>query len=225
MPRIHLIGICGTAMATLAAMLKARGVDVQGSDHAVYPPMSDFLAREGITVLDGYRAEHVTSDLDSVIVGNETIYRNKVLYKRENVQDLIDKIQRVKRSVRVPVTTAEVWDVWLDHPELVSAVDYLAVHILPYWEGMPGSAAVDHAIKVYEQLRHAYPGKRIVIAEFGWPSAGLNRKEAMPSHVEKRRGNRLLEPVTADSPLRGPPLNANRAHRPPSRRGTRRRPS
>ena len=45
----------------------------------------------------------------------------------------------MKREVRVPVTTAEVWDVWLDHPELASAVDYLAVHILPYWEGMPGS--------------------------------------------------------------------------------------
>jgi exo-beta-1,3-glucanase (GH17 family)/cellulose synthase/poly-beta-1,6-N-acetylglucosamine synthase-like glycosyltransferase len=120
-------------------------------------------------------------NIDSIIVGNETIYRNKVLYKHENVQDLIDKIQRVKRSVRVPVTTAEVWDVWLEHPELVSAVDYLAVHVLPYWEGMPGSAAVDHAIKVYERLRQAYPGKRIVIAEFGWPSAGLNRKDAVPS--------------------------------------------
>ena len=120
-------------------------------------------------------------NIDSIIVGNETIYRNRALYKRENVQDLIAKIQRVKRSVSVPVTTAEVWDVWLDHPELVSAVDYLAVHVLPYWEGMPGSAAVTHAIKVYERLRQTYPGKRIVIAEFGWPSAGLNRKLAVPS--------------------------------------------
>ena len=122
-------------------------------------------------------------NIDSVIVGNETIYRNKILYQRDDVQDLIAKIQHVKRNVRVPVSTAEVWDVWLDHPELVSAVDFLAVHILPYWEGMPGSAAVDHAIKVYERLRQAYPGKRIVIAEFGWPSAGLNRKEAVPSTI------------------------------------------
>ena len=120
-------------------------------------------------------------NIDGIIVGNETIYRNRTLYKSENVQDLIAKIQRVKRSVNVPVSTAEVWDVWLDHPELASAVDYLAVHILPYWEGMQGSAAVDHAIKVYERLRQTYPGKRIVIAEFGWPSAGLNRKLAVPS--------------------------------------------
>ena len=56
------------------------------------------------------------------------------------VKDLIAKIQRVKREVSVPVTTAEVPNVWLEYPELASAVDYLAVHILPYWEGIPGSA-------------------------------------------------------------------------------------
>ena len=70
MQRIHLIGICGTAMGTLAAMLKARGHDVRGSDQHVYPPMSDFLIQQGITLLEGYRAEHITSELDLVVVGN-----------------------------------------------------------------------------------------------------------------------------------------------------------
>ena len=68
--RVHFIGICGTAMATLAAMLKARGLDVQGSDHGVYPPMSDFLAREGIRVFDGYAPGHITADIHTVVVGN-----------------------------------------------------------------------------------------------------------------------------------------------------------
>jgi UDP-N-acetylmuramate: L-alanyl-gamma-D-glutamyl-meso-diaminopimelate ligase len=68
--RIHLIGICGTAMATLAAMLKRKGHDVRGSDRDVYPPMSDFLAAEGIEPQSGYKAEHITSDLDLVIIGN-----------------------------------------------------------------------------------------------------------------------------------------------------------
>jgi len=68
--RIHLIGVCGTAMATLAALLKHGGHDVSGSDEHVYPPMSDFLAAEGITVLEGYRAEHVSDALDLVVVGN-----------------------------------------------------------------------------------------------------------------------------------------------------------
>jgi UDP-N-acetylmuramate: L-alanyl-gamma-D-glutamyl-meso-diaminopimelate ligase len=67
---VHFIGVCGTAMATLAAMFKQQGYDVQGSDHGVYPPMSDFLAREGIRVFDGYREEQITSDIELVVVGN-----------------------------------------------------------------------------------------------------------------------------------------------------------
>jgi len=68
--RIHFIGICGTAMATLAALLKHKGFDVGGSDQDVYPPMSDFLAAEGIPARSGYRAGHITADLDLVVVGN-----------------------------------------------------------------------------------------------------------------------------------------------------------
>ena len=65
--KIHLIGICGTAMATLAAMLKRKGHDVRGSDQDVYPPMSDFLASEGIPTLAGYASDHIPSDLDLVV--------------------------------------------------------------------------------------------------------------------------------------------------------------
>ncbi len=70
MKRIHLIGVCGTAMATLAAMLKRTGFDVSGSDQDVYPPMSDFLSAEGIPAMSGYHADHITADLDLVVVGN-----------------------------------------------------------------------------------------------------------------------------------------------------------
>src|ERR671913_1390752 len=70
MQRIHLIGICGTAMGTLAAMLKGRGHDVRGSDQSVYPPMSDFLREQGITLLEGYKPEHISADVDLVVIGN-----------------------------------------------------------------------------------------------------------------------------------------------------------
>ena len=70
MATIHFIGVCGTAMATLAAMLKARGHDVQGSDQGMYPPMSDFLIKERIRVYAGYDAAHLTADVDFVVVGN-----------------------------------------------------------------------------------------------------------------------------------------------------------
>ena len=67
---IHLIGICGTAMATLAALLKRRGYDVRGSDQNVYPPMSDFLTAEDIPIMTGYSADHIGTDVDLVVVGN-----------------------------------------------------------------------------------------------------------------------------------------------------------
>lgn len=67
---VHFIGICGTAMGTLAAMLQRRGDRVQGSDAHVYPPMSDFLRAEGITLLEGYDEAHIDAAVDVVVVGN-----------------------------------------------------------------------------------------------------------------------------------------------------------
>ena len=87
--RIHLIGVCGTAMATLAALLKSRDHIVQGSDQNVYPPMSDFLVEQGITTFSGYSPDHITPDIDLVVVGNaisrgnaelESVLERKVRY-------------------------------------------------------------------------------------------------------------------------------------------------
>src|SRR6202022_1447846 len=73
----------------------------------------------------------------------------------------------------------------LEHPELASSVDFIAAHILPYWEGFSDKQAVDQALIIYQKLRDAFPGKRIVIAEFGWPSAGYNLKNADPGPFEQ----------------------------------------
>ena len=70
MTSVYLVGICGTAMATLAAMLKSQGLRVRGSDAHAYPPMDGFLAAQGITPLLGYDAEHLTEDIDIVVIGN-----------------------------------------------------------------------------------------------------------------------------------------------------------
>jgi exo-beta-1,3-glucanase (GH17 family)/cellulose synthase/poly-beta-1,6-N-acetylglucosamine synthase-like glycosyltransferase len=120
------------------------------------------------------------SNVKSIVVGNETIYRDEL-----KVDELIEIINKVKRQTGVPVTTGEIWNVWIEHPELVSAVDYIAAHILPYWEGFSEKQAVDQAIRIYDKLRQTYPGKRIVIAEFGWPSAGYNRRDANPGRSEQ----------------------------------------
>ena len=70
MTSVHFVGICGTAMATLAAMLKRQGLRVRGSDAHAYPPMDAFLAGQGIDVLPGYDADRLTGDVDVVVIGN-----------------------------------------------------------------------------------------------------------------------------------------------------------
>lgn len=121
-------------------------------------------------------------NVNALVVGNETIFRAE-----QKVDDLIRLIQQAKREVggSVPVTTGEIWHVWIEHPELASAVDFIAAHILPYWEGFAPGQAVDQSVIIYNKLRKAFPGKRIVIAEFGWPSAGYNRKAAEPGRIEQ----------------------------------------
>ncbi len=66
----HFVGICGTAMGSVAAAMKAKGYAVTGSDMNVYPPMSTFLEDAGITLSSGYRAENIPAEADVIIIGN-----------------------------------------------------------------------------------------------------------------------------------------------------------
>ncbi|MEP7016222.1 MAG: UDP-N-acetylmuramate:L-alanyl-gamma-D-glutamyl-meso-diaminopimelate ligase [Verrucomicrobiota bacterium] len=68
--KFHFLGICGTAMGSVAAALRERGFGVSGSDENVYPPMSIFLEKNGIALHEGYRAENIPDDADVVVVGN-----------------------------------------------------------------------------------------------------------------------------------------------------------
>jgi UDP-N-acetylmuramate: L-alanyl-gamma-D-glutamyl-meso-diaminopimelate ligase len=87
--KFHFLGICGTAMGSVAAALKERGFKVTGSDENVYPPMSTFLQEKGISLKEGYRAENIPSDADVVVIGNamkrgnpevEAVLNRKLLY-------------------------------------------------------------------------------------------------------------------------------------------------
>ncbi|MBN9580026.1 MAG: glycosyltransferase [Afipia sp.] len=124
-------------------------------------------------------AKH-NSNVIGIVVGNETIYRGEL-----KVEDLIELIQRVKKQTNIPVTTGEIWNIWRDYPQLASSVDFIAAHILPYWENFTAQQAVDQAMYIYGLLRDTFPGKRIVVAEFGWPSAGYNLKNAFPGAFEQ----------------------------------------
>ncbi|HET7203262.1 MAG TPA: glycosyltransferase [Steroidobacteraceae bacterium] len=109
-----------------------------------------------------------------VIVGNEAILRGDIA-----TEDLIAHLDRVRAATRQPVSTAEPWHVWLENPQLVRHVDFLAVHMLPYWEGVDAEQAVAHVASKLGELRVTYPDKPIVIAEVGWPSDGRTRESAV----------------------------------------------
>src|SRR5262249_4285617 len=103
--------------------------------------------------------------------------------------DLIKIITRVKKSVQVPVTTGEIVSTWTelgrDSIKLAAAVDFIAAHSLPYWNGVPADHAVDAAIESYNTLRRIYPGTRRSVAESGGPSAGYTRQGAVPGRQEQ----------------------------------------
>jgi exo-beta-1,3-glucanase (GH17 family)/glycosyltransferase involved in cell wall biosynthesis len=117
-----------------------------------------------------------------VIVGNESLLREDI-----KLADMLALIDRVKRQVSVPVSTAEPWHIWLKYPELVQAVDFITVHILPYWEGVSIDGAVPYVLYRIQELQAAFPGKHILIGEVGWPSEGQWVKGAEPSQINQAK--------------------------------------
>lgn len=122
------------------------------------------------------RMTNANANVERVLVGNESILRGDL-----TVPQLVRYIRQVKRAVKVPVSTAEPWNTWADHPELVDAVDYIAIHVLPYWEQVPEDKALAHLMEKYNLLRAKFPNKRIIFTEVGWPSGGRIRGQAVAS--------------------------------------------
>ena len=130
-----------------------------------------------------------------VMVGNEVLLRAKI-----PPEQLIEYIREVKKNTWRPVSTSETWDVWLKHPELVAEVDFIAVHILPYWEGIAVEDAVDYVFDRYHAVQKAYPNKPIVITEVGWPSDGQPFKHATAS-ISNSNSEHYKNPTPRSSTL------------------------
>jgi glucan 1,3-beta-glucosidase len=120
----------------------------------------------------------------SIVVGNETLLRGEL-----SPEALASIIRGVKAQVSVPVTYADVWEFWLRAREVYDAVDFVTIHILPYWEDfpIPADAAAAHVAAIRRRVAEAYPGKEIMIGEVGWPSAGRMREGALPSPATQAR--------------------------------------
>jgi len=155
-------------------------------------------------------AERVRNEFKGQL--SEQDIKNKIedevkLQVAEKANQLIAYIREVKKRTWKPVSTSETWDIWVANPALVAEVDYIGVHILPYWENVPvdlpqgveGYGAVDYVFKRYYELQQLYPGKPIVITEVGWPSDGPPRGDATPSLINQAKFLRaFLNRATAE---------------------------
>jgi glucan 1,3-beta-glucosidase len=118
-----------------------------------------------------------------LIVGNEVLLRREL-----SEAALLSLIQRAKQEVRVPVTYADVWEFWVQHKALEQAVDFVTVHILPYWEDnpVPIEHAIEHVDDVMAKVESQFT-KPVMIGETGWPSLGRQREGAVPNLVNQAR--------------------------------------
>ena len=115
-----------------------------------------------------------------VIIGNEVLFRGDL-----KVEELARYLDRARASIGQPVGTAETWHTWLAYPELAQHVDFIGVHLLPYWEGVAVDRAVDYSFSQLRRLQKTFPHKPIVIAEIGWPSRGRTRESAVASDANE----------------------------------------
>jgi glucan 1,3-beta-glucosidase len=129
-------------------------------------------------------AREYPDTVKAIIVGNEVM-----LHGDMTPADLRETIRSVKARVSVPVTYADVWEYWLRYREISNDVDFITVHILPYWENSPVRAedAAAHVVAIAKQVAVAFPGKEILIGETGWPSNGRMREGAIPSRTNQAR--------------------------------------
>ncbi|MGB7298983.1 MAG: hypothetical protein WBD34_06665 [Burkholderiaceae bacterium] len=120
----------------------------------------------------------------ALIVGNEVLLR-----REQTAARIAQYLQIAQQGTDVPVTYADVWEFWEMNSSLQDHVDFVTVHILPYWEDHPVAVgkSVAHIANTYQHVTTIFPEKRVFIGETGWPSVGRMRGPARPGQVEQAR--------------------------------------
>jgi glucan 1,3-beta-glucosidase len=162
-------------------LAEARGMQVLlgiwiGAEPALYEPQI-------VRAIDLAKAH--PRAIKAIIVGNEVLLRGE-----QSGETLAALVTRVKQATGLPTTYADVWGFWQKAPQvLVDAVDYLTIHVLPYWEDdpAPSTMAIPHLEYVLGEMQRQFPGRKLMIGETGWPSAGRAREDAIPSIVDQAR--------------------------------------
>ena len=120
--------------------------------------------------------------IDILVVGNEVLLRRDL-----SVEQLASHLRYVKSQINIAITYADVWEFWQRHAVLQADVDWVTVHILPYWEDVPVAAidAADHVFKIAHDMQRVFVGKPVWVGETGWPAAGRQRAGARPGVFEQ----------------------------------------
>ncbi|MGQ3675764.1 glycoside hydrolase family 17 protein [Xanthobacter sp. TB0139] len=179
-------------------LARKHGLDVMLGIWLSSDPARNADEVEAATALARENADVVKA----VIVGNEVLLRGEM-----TSAGLAQTLRRVKEKVgAVPVTYADVWEFWERNQALANDVDFITIHILPYWEDLPVSAAEagPHVDEIRRHMAEAFPGKDILIGETGWPSAGRMREGALPSPSNQAR---VVQDVLALAQKRGYRVN------------------
>lgn len=149
----------------------------------------------------------------ALVIGNETLLRRELPPEALGVM-----LRRAKDGTSVPVSYADVWEFWLRNAPLAESVDFVTIHILPYWEDDPIdiARATDHVRNILAKMTAAFAGKTLLIGETGWPSAGRMREGARPGLVNQAR---FVREFVAFAEERGLEYNLIEAFDQPWKRG------
>jgi exo-beta-1,3-glucanase (GH17 family) len=141
-------------------------------------------------------ANQYPDSIKRVIVGNEVLLRQDL-----KPEQLIEYIRKVRAAVKQPVSYADVWAFYLRYPEVANEVDFITIHILPYWEDEPigVEGAAEHIVKIYRMMQEKFPGKPILIGEAGWPTKGRNRGPAAVNMEASAKFVRTLAKVSKEN--------------------------
>ncbi len=197
---------------------KTHNIRTYASSEGSTPAIPELAGKHGLTMIQGawlnalpdknkieinelIRSANAHPDVvRRVIVGNEVLLRGEL-----PAEKLIKYIREVKRAVKQPVSYADVWSMYMKYPELIKEVDFITIHILPYWEDRPISVeeAPEHIKRIVQNVRQEAntisPNKPILIGESGWPAAGRQRGWAVPGVVNEAKFIRAFIKVANDN--------------------------
>jgi exo-beta-1,3-glucanase (GH17 family) len=169
-----------TGLEQLPAIARTHGVKLMLGAWVNNNPADTQKELDALVLAANANPDVVTA----VIVGNEVLLRKEATGER-----MAGLIRQVKARVQQPVTYADVWEYWTLYPQVAPEVDFITLHLLPYWEDVPHGVdtALEHVRAIHDDFAQRFAPKPVMVGETGWPSQGRRRETAEPGPVSQAR--------------------------------------